>query len=358
MVELYGGHFRREELLSHVGSLAQVGGVQLSELSDGRERGVRVADFRTGSGFRFTVHIDRALDIGAAEFRGYALGYRSVAGAVGPAYYDSQGAGWLNGFPGGLMVTCGLSYAGHACEDQSQALGLHGPISYSPAQNVYADGDWQGDDYEMFVQGRAYEASPLGHKIELARRISARLGESRLFVHDRVTNQGPATVPHMIMYHCNLGFPLVDESAELVARVRQTVPATEGAREGQSRYDRFDPPQSVSPDQVFYHDVEADVDGYVTVNLLNRALRDGKGLGLYIRYRQRELPRFVQWKYLATGDYVLGLEPSNCWPIGGRAAERERGTLQFLEPGETREYALEIGVRAGHATLECAQHSH
>jgi hypothetical protein len=37
------------------------------------------------------------------------------------------------------------------------------------------------------------------------------------------------------------------------------------------------------------------------------------------------------------------MEPANCL-VDGRAKEREYGTLQFLEPGEEREYHLEPGV--------------
>ena len=351
MVELYGRGFTREQLLSRVGDIAQIGGVRLGELADGRERGVRIADFRTGTGFSFTVHIDRGLDIGAAEYCGEALSWRSVAGVVGPAYYEPAGLGWVKGFPGGLLATCGLTFAGAPCEDAGKMLGLHGPISYTPAQNVWADGVWLGDEYEMFVQGRVREGHLFGDKVEMVRRVSARLGESRLFVSDRITNIGGETVPHMIIYHCNFGFPLLDEFAELVAPSREVIPSTEVARRGLERYNRFEAPQPGYVEQVFYHDLVAAADGYVTVGLVNHRVGVGRGLGVYIRYRQRELPRFTEWKMMGFGDYVVGLEPSNCW-TGGRAAERARGTLQFLEPGETREYSLEIGILADNGAIE------
>lgn len=352
MVEIYGRGFTREQLLAQVGDVAQIGGVRLSELADGRERGVRVADFRTGSGFNFTVHIDRALDIGAADYCGEALGWRSPAGVVGPAYYDPRGIGWVKGFPGGLLATCGLSHAGAPTVDQGQELGLHGPISYMAAESVWAGGAWRGDTYEMFVQGRVREAHLFGPKLELNRRIWARLGESRLFVDDSVTNAGGETVPFMIIYHCNLGFPLLDEHAELIAPSTEVLPATEIARAGLERYNRFQPPEPGYQEQVFYHSLPAAADGYVTVALANHRMGVGRGLGLYIRYRQRELPRFVEWKMMGVRDYVLGLEPANCWPGLGRAGERERGTLEFLEPGETRHFSLEIGVLPDNGAIE------
>ena len=63
-------------------------------------------------------------------------------------------------------------------------------------------------------------------------------------------------------------------------------------------------------------------------------------------YDSKTLPRFVQWKMTGTNHFVLGLEPANCWTLG-RKAERDRGTLQFLSPGERREFRLELRVLNG-----------
>lgn len=50
-----------------------------------------------------------------------------------------------------------------------------------------------------------------------------------------------------------------------------------------------------------------------------------------------------QWKQLGFGACVAGVEPANCFGRG-RADDRERGTLQFPEPGAQRKHSLEIGV--------------
>ena len=73
--------------------------------------------------------------------------------------------------------------------------------------------------------------------------------------------------------------------------------------------------------------------------LVNRRL----GLGLYIKQRPDQLPWLWQWKQLGQGAYVAGVEPANCFGRG-RADDRARGTLRFLEPGEKQAYNLEIGV--------------
>ena len=51
------------------------------------------------------------------------------------------------------------------------------------------------------------------------------------------------------------------------------------------------------------------------------------------------------------GNYVFGLEPSNCG-VEGRAKERERGALQYIEPGGRRHYEVEIGVLSSKAEID------
>ena len=44
--------------------------------------------------------------------------------------------------------------------------------------------------------------------------------------------------------------------------------------------------------------------------------------------------------------YLTGLEPANCF-IGGRAAEREAGRLEMLDPGQVRRSGVSIRVSLG-----------
>ena len=343
MPDLFGRSLSREELLRRVGDMRQVAGVRLAELADGPERGVRVADVYTGSGFAFTVLLDRGMDIGAATYNGRALAWQAQPGTPAPTFYEPQGLGWLRTFHGGLVATCGLTQVGAPCEDQGESLGLHGRVGHIPARHVYADASWEGDRYVIRVQGKMRETRVFGEDLLLTRRISAWLGESRLRIEDTVENIGHLPAPHMMLYHCNFGWPLIDEGAELIAPSLHVRPRDAVAEPGLGRHARFEAPQPGYAEQVFFHEMRADEDGYVTVVLANRALDGGRGFGAYVRYRQAELPRFVEWKQMGAGTYVVGLEPANCL-VMGRASERARGTLVTLAPGERREYRLEIGV--------------
>lgn len=291
------------------------------------------------------------MDIGACKYQGTALAWEASPGASHPAYYEPQGLGWLRSFHGGLIATCGLTYAGAPTVDEGKELGLHGRISNTPASAVWVDGAWHGDEYEMWALGRMRETVVFGENLTLTRRISARLGQSSLTVRDRVVNEGCSTSPFMMLYHCNFGFPLVSEGTELLAPSKSVVPRDAAAAAGLQNYNRYEAPIDGYAEQVFYHEMTADKDGFVTVVLANRGFNNGTGLGAYVKYRQAELPRFGQWKMVGAGTYVTGIEPANCG-VEGRDKDRAAGTLQFLQPGEQREFVLEIGVLADNAAID------
>ena len=93
--------------------LAQVAGVRLMTLGDGIERGVRMLEFRTGSGLRFTALVDRALDIADCDYKGQAIGWHSPAGFRHPGlheYEGEDGLAFVRSFSG-LVATCGLDHA-------------------------------------------------------------------------------------------------------------------------------------------------------------------------------------------------------------------------------------------------------
>ena len=347
MVELFGRHWTRAELLKRVGDVSQLGGARLVTLAEGPESGLQVAEVRTGSGLNFSVLPGRGMDLGFAEFRGIPLCWRSSTGEVAASHYEPAGDGWLRGFSGGLMATCGLTTAGWPSTDQGQALPLHGRASYLQARNVYVDGDWNGDEYTMWVHGRTRETIVFAEDIRLTRRVWARLGESRLFVDDVLDNLGSATTPLMLAYHVNVGFPLLDDNSELISSARDMEPITEDREAALTNSARYGPPDPDWQATVLVHRVRASADGWARTAFVNRHL----GLGLYIKQRAQELPWLWQWKQLGFGAYVAGVEPANCFGTG-RADDRARGTLQFLEPGEQRTHSLEIGVLESARAIE------
>ncbi len=351
MPRLYGSFLTRAELLQRVGDVSQIAGVRLGELTDGLERGVRIADVDTGSGLQFTVLVDRGLDIGPAFFGGVPLAWRSPTTTVAPAFFEPEGLGWLRGFSGGLVTTCGLTYFGQPGIDQGRTLGLHGRASFLPATHLTYGGDWDGDEYDLWVSGELREASVLGENLVLRRRISARLGEPRFLIDDTVVNEGYESTPHMLLYHVTVGFPIVSEQSEWLASVRETRPRDEIAAAGLEHYNRFQPPTAGYREQVFYHTIKEDAGGVAKVAVVNRTWNDGQGLGVCLRFLPGELPYLVQWKMMGQGTYACGLEPATNL-VEGRAKERAEGRLTMLQAGESRRYRLEVSALAPRAEIE------
>lgn len=344
MALLFGRNQTREEILKRVGDISQICRAKPYRLIEGHEDGVLAVDVTTGSGLDFTAIPSRGMDISAASFQGRSLAWRSATSDQHPAFFEPEGLGWLRGFSGGLVTTCGLTWMGMPCTDNDQPLGLHGRASNIPATNVHWNGSWEGDEYVLSVASRIRESVVFGENVQLTRRIWTRLGESRLFIEDSVENMGFQRIPHMLLYHINIGFPVVDSNTRLISPTLSATPRDKVAARDADRFAQMQPPKPGFSEQVYFHEMRANSEGKVTAALVNPDL-DG-GFGVYVTYNQSELPYFTQWKMMGEGTYVCGLEPANALVLG-RDTERREGRLQYLDPGERREYTLEVGVISG-----------
>jgi len=346
MALLFGHEYTKKEILSRVGDLSQVAGIRIMQLQDGSEAGVRIADVRSGSGLRFQVSLDRGMDISVADYKGLPLAWRSASGDVHPSYYDPRGVGWGRSFPGGLMTGCGMSFLGAPCVDAGEELGLHGRLSNLSASGVRTETRWEDDTCVFQLHGFVRESGLFKENLLLSRTIETRLGESIITITDHVKNEGHQASPLMMLYHINAGWPVVDEGSRLLLNSKSMKPRDAEAEKGVREATTFSLPVSGYREQVFFHDLRADDDGFATVLLMSSKAK----LGLYARFRQKELPRYIEWKMVGEGTYVVGMEPANCG-VGGRAKERAAGTLQFLEPGEERQFLVQLGVVDGEEKL-------
>ena len=338
-----GKSYTRRELERYVGDISQVAGIKLYEFTDGKARGTRAVDFKTGSGFNFTVLLDRCMDISAADYRGRSLCWRSSTKEVSPSFYQPEGLGWLYGFFAGLLTTCGLTHTGAPSPEEGQ--GLHGRAANTPASDISLVSEWRGNEYVMSVSGTITEVSVFGAMLRLTRTITTFLGEKCLLIDDVVENIGPRSSPHMILYHINAGFPVLSEDSRLLLPVRKVIPRDAPAEEGKRMFDSFQEPTTNFAERCYYHELAARR-GQTCVALVNPELDDGEGFGLYVRFDKRQLPQFMQWKMLGPKEYVCGIEPCTNRE-GGKAAERKAGRLINLRPGARREYNLEVGVLSG-----------
>lgn len=331
----------RSFLMRRMGSMSQLAGLRRCILADGKATGVEAVDVKTGSGLEFTVLPGRGMDIAWANYKGVPLSYMSKTGVTAPGYYESEGDRWLRSFFGGLLTTCGLSNVGPACEGPSGKHGLHGRIANTGAENVCVSEGWEGGSYVMSVSGRLREAAVFGENLTLTRNITAVLGERRFTLTDVVENHACEPYPLMLLYHFNIGYPILDGKSKLICNSR-VMPRDEDAAQHVDEYARMHKPRKGQSEEVFFHDLRADGDGMVKAALVNHDLE----LGVYLKFDKRELNYFTEWKMLSEGEYVLGMEPGNCNPVS-LARQIAEGEAEMLSPGEKRSFHIEFGVLDG-----------
>jgi len=352
MPRLFGRQLTQAEIAARTGRISQLGGIRPLRYDDGRARDVRAFDVRTGTGLQFTCVADRALDIVSAEYRGIPLAWHAPAGLAAPAHYDGGRSGFARSFFGGLLTTCGLTAFGPPGEDQWGEWGQHGRINQLPAEEVSSRTRWEDDSCIFEISGTVRETRLFGEDLRLDRTWRAQLGSNRIELVDRVINDGSASSPHMILYHCNIGFPLLAEDSRVYVSHRTVVPRDAEARTGLDHWDRGAPPDPEFAEQVFTHEPVALDDGWAVAAMVARHLNDERGLALVIRFRPEELPALFTWRMLGVKTYVMGLEPANCPTILGRVAAAQQGVMPFIEPGEVRTYRLSFEVLEGRDEID------
>lgn len=364
-MELYGTRFNREELAERASNLSQVAGVQLSELQDGAERGMRCLEFRTGGGLTFQVLPDRGMDIGRCEYKGRSIGWESATGArhpYGVNLHEDGGFGLLRSFSG-LLVTCGLDHTLFPIDDdvsnydyphrQTTHQPMHGRIAHLPAKLSSYGHRWDGDDCWLFCEGVVTQACMFGEHLELVRRIEARVGESKFRIKDIVTNRSFSKTPHMLAYHINVSYPILDNRTEFVAPIKELSWASHAdSIDAQGVGYRFQSsPSKTFVEQVYEHRVVADSNGRVPVALINDEIDDGNGMAFSVEFDKRVMPCLFEWQSFRSGSYAFGIEPSTNH-VMGKPYAREHGELTFLDPGESRTYETAFGVSEGAAQID------
>lgn len=357
MVELNGRTYTRREIAERAGMLSQFAGVRLMELGDGVERGIRMLEFRTGSGLRFTALVDRALDIADCEFKGQAIGWNSPAGFRHPGLHEYEGEGglaWARSFSG-LLVTCGLDHILFMNEVPADTYvygpkptvshSLHGRIGTIPAKLTGYGEEWRGDECVLWAEGIVQQSAVFGEDLHLVRRIEADVGGNDIRISDRVVNHGFYKTPHMYCYHINVGHPVLDEGSRYLAPIKDVVWAAhagEAYRKQGVGYRTLSAPRLDFHEQVWQHELGADDQGQQFVALVN----DRLGLGFEVATAKAQFPCLYEWQNLQAGQYALGIEPSTNHVLGNNAA-RQRGEMIWLQHGEEKRYDSTFRVLDG-----------
>ncbi len=329
-----------------ISNIQQLGGIETSVLDNGNARGTRIAWFNTGTGLRFKVVLDRSMDIAEAFFNQHSLAWISHLGVTPSNLYTGTGTNWLNGFAGGLLTTCGLTHVGGPEKDEYGERILHDRISFMPATiESVVQPDLKTGEHTMSITGRMLQSTVFGPHLELKRTISATLGSSTIRINDEVTNLGNTPAPHMLLYHINFGWPLVDEGTQIQWegkwKSRENEEDNFIFQEGKKFKTCPEPlkEHNANGEACVFVDIEKNNSGICECSIGNKKLP----LKVTLRFKKEHFPWLTNWQHWGAGEYVTALEPGTHPPIGQSTARKE-GTLIFLQPQETRQYEMVMDI--------------
>lgn len=302
---LQRGYISREEQLVHQQEIA---------LCQGDGRTLHCHQVALPSGLAATMIWDRCMDISRLSYHGiplYYLGRNDERDDISPVFEQR--------FGGGMLYTCGLLNVGPGdCEQPT-----HGRIHLHSAtmRSIRREGD------TLVLQGQMRESTLFGENLLLERKLIFPLYKSEVHLSDTITNQTPRPQPYMLLYHINLGYPLLSEWLTLhFPEGTQTFPANEHAGKHLHQLAECTAPQIDFQEQDFLHKLPG-TKGYCKLTGENSAL----GIGFGLQHRLDTLPYLNQWRCLRSGDYVLGLEPANNH-VNGRIGAKRDNTLPHLAP--------------------------
>ena len=299
----------------------QIWSVRRVTVAEGRAKGMEVIEVCTSDGLQVDILPDTGLDIGQVRYKGVNVTFISKNGYDSPAAINPYELEFLNTFPGGLLYTCGLRSTGGPHRDGNEWQTQHGRYHGLPAEPVAV---YEEDDC-VVVKGTVRETALFGYNLELKRTIRIPVLGADITVSDEITNLGFKDEEYAVLYHCNFGYPLISEKAQLeLPKARKTSPRTPFAATGLGKETTFDAPTPGEEERVFFHE-----------QMEHKAALVNESIHIRVEMAWSDtLPILAHWRSMASGDYVCALEPTNCY-IMGRKFERENGTLPKLGSFET-----------------------
>lgn len=334
----------RDDVSESLGPLA----VTARRLRGGLREGVLLVELAAGPN-RAVVLPDRGLGIWKAWCGDTELGWQSpVAGPVHPRFVpisEPSGIGWLDGFDE-LVARCGLVSNGAPDFTAAGRLvhGLHGRIANLPAHDVEVTLD--DSSGVVTLTGIVDETRFLVHDLSMRTAITLRADRPGVAWADTVKNRSDRSTTMQMLYHVNLGPPLLGAGAECIVDAEEVAPRDAAATGDVATWNRYAAPQAGRGEQVHFMRLRPDAAGRAAAVLV---APDG-GRAAKLSWRAAELPCFTLWKNqggLADG-YVTGLEPGTNYP-NPRSFEEKQGRVVSLPPHASVSFDLAIDLLSGDA---------
>lgn len=295
-----------------INNLKQIAYLKRYTLTEGAENGLKVIEVFNGK-IRFCLNESKNLDIMQLWHGNDNISFLSKNG------FTARELPFLNRFEGGLLYTCGLNNIG-GCVKNAET---HGTLHNTPAKILKT----VCNDKKIEVVAEMRNSALFGSNLKLTRTVKTEIGSETLTIDDELVNDAYVDSEYCILYHVNLGYPMLDKGATI---------ENDGEVSARTEFAK----KRIADRAIFSNCVDGEEERcYFIKNntpvttVTNRKL----GKKFTIEYSKDTLPAFIQWHSAASGDYALGLEPAS--------AELDDGfTMTGIKAGETVKFNLKLSV--------------
>lgn len=295
-----------------ISNFAQVASLRRYTITEGKGKGLDVIDCDNGK-IRFLLNVNKACDIMQLYHNGQNMSFVSKNG------FMEKDLPFAKRFEGGMLYTCGLESLG-----ERDGFEEHGTIHITPTQIVCAECNEQGIIVEAIIR----DVEICGKNLVVRRKITSAIGGDTVSVKDTLVNEGLRDEEYCLLYHVNIGYPMLDAGTKVVANARKCEPRTPWAGENIDTAYEITPPTPNMEETCYFLTLKTP-----EISLVNEKI----GKKFTVSYSGDTLPHFLEWKCMASGDYALGLEPCT-------TDLDDRFAYSTIKAGKTIEFSVNLTI--------------
>lgn len=296
-----------------ISNFQQVASIRRYTLTEGRGKGLDVLDCDNGK-IRFLLNVSKACDIMQLYHEGQNMSFVSKNG------FTKREIPFLRRFEGGMLYTCGLDSVGGR-----EGYELHGTLHNIPAEIIRAECNESGIVVETIIRDTAL----FGQNLVMKRRVFTEIASDSVSVEDTLFNEGYKAEEYCLLYHINVGYPMLDNGAKVVADVESYTPRTAWAKQNETAMYAMNDAVPNQEETCYFLKLSKP-----EIALVNEKI----GKKFTVSYSGDTLTHFVEWKSMASGDYALGLEPCT-------TDLDDRFEYSVIKPNENIKFNVVISVK-------------
>lgn len=267
---------------------------------------------------------------------------------------------------GAFLLHCGITATGVPTAGDTHPL--HGELPNAPYQRAWLLAGEDDKGRYLGVSGEYEHVMAFNHHYVARPCLSLRSGATLLEIDLSVTNRKRTEMERMYLAHINfrpVDYGRLVYSAPCTpehARVRRSIPSHVQVKPGYrellddlqqhpEKHNVLTPDLVFDPEAVFSLDYRADAEGWAHTMQVHP---DGRAD--YVAHRPAELDKGVRWICRTPDQDAIGIVlPATAEPEG-YTAEKAKGNIKTLGPGETWSCRMVAGALAPEAAKQMAAH--